>query len=233
MVPEVRRHELKYYLNGLEAAVLGRRLSALMAPDPNAGPDGSYSVRSLYFDDYFDTSLAENLAGLDNRVKYRLRIYDMDPTEVKLERKAKVDGLTGKRAAILDRCQAGRIMAGDLDWMATSGEALLMDFYLANRTRILSPKVVVDYRRRAFAADAGDTRITIDSSIKTSVAGLDMFDPGLAMADAFARGISILEVKFDAFLPEHIARSIQLGSRERQSASKFAVSRLYGKYSNI
>jgi len=233
MQAEIRRHELKYYINRLEAAILESRLSNLIDADPNSGPDGTYSIRSLYFDDFLDSALSDNLAGVDFRSKYRMRTYNLDFANVKFEKKSKADGLTGKQTTIIGRKAAESIIAGDIGWMEEAKNPLLMGFSLANRTRMMSPKVVVDYKRRAFIADAGETRITIDSRIRASVAGKDFFDPDLATAYLLEDGISVLEVKFDAFLPEYISRAVQLGTRQRQSASKFAIGRMYGSYSNI
>ncbi len=37
-----------------------RRLRSLLKPDPHAGPDGSYLVRSVYFDDPDNSAYYEN-----------------------------------------------------------------------------------------------------------------------------------------------------------------------------
>ena len=44
------RNELKHVVTMADALVLRSRLSSLLAADKNAGPDGRYHVRSLYFD---------------------------------------------------------------------------------------------------------------------------------------------------------------------------------------
>jgi hypothetical protein len=40
--------------------------------------------------------------------------------------------------------------------------------------------------------------------------------------------MAILEVKYDAFLPEIINDLIQLGDRSKESVSKYALCRMYG-----
>lgn len=222
----ISRHELKYFITRPEAEVLAVRLRYLMEKDANCGPDGTYKVRSLYFDDMQDTALAENLAGTDNRVKYRFRCYNDDFSFIKLERKAKLMGLTGKRISVLDRQSAQRVISGELDALLSSGDALLTDFYLACRTRLLAPKAIIDYRRMAFMAPGGDTRITIDADIRTAPAGLDMFDARLATVPAIDPRVCVLEVKFDGFLPEYIQRAVQLPGKSRQASSKFVMGRL-------
>ena len=48
---EIKRHEIKYIISLREAELLKYRLRALLRPDPHARTDGSYFIRSLYFDD--------------------------------------------------------------------------------------------------------------------------------------------------------------------------------------
>lgn len=57
---ESYRHEFKYLCSNGELAVLKVRLQGLVRPDPHAGADGVYRIRSLYFDDYYDSCLKEN-----------------------------------------------------------------------------------------------------------------------------------------------------------------------------
>ena len=44
------RHELKHYINVSDYAQLRARLRAVAKLDENAGADGGYIIRSLYFD---------------------------------------------------------------------------------------------------------------------------------------------------------------------------------------
>ena len=49
------RHELKYLISAAQLPLLKSRIACIMQPDAHAGADGIYTIRSLYFDDYFDT----------------------------------------------------------------------------------------------------------------------------------------------------------------------------------
>ena len=53
------RHERKHYITPADHAALCQRLAPVMERDPHAGPDGTYTVHSLYFDDWRDTALRE------------------------------------------------------------------------------------------------------------------------------------------------------------------------------
>ena len=84
------RHELKYVITEAEHAVLASRLRAALRPDENAqGSGGEYFIRSLYFDDPWDTAVSEKGDGVGSRDKFRIRIYNMSDRTIKLERKHK------------------------------------------------------------------------------------------------------------------------------------------------
>ena len=57
------RHELKHNINYSDLLILKGRLSAILAHDENSGEDGTYFVKSLYFDNYTDKALREKLDG--------------------------------------------------------------------------------------------------------------------------------------------------------------------------
>ena len=54
------RHELKYRISYGEKAVLELRLAPLLQRDAHAGP-GGYLIRSLYFDDCWNSAYAERM----------------------------------------------------------------------------------------------------------------------------------------------------------------------------
>ena len=72
--------------------MLIRRLGAVLARDPYAMPDGTYSVRTLYFDDIRSTAMGDTLSGAPVREKYCLRMYNGDPSLLRLEKKTKLFG---------------------------------------------------------------------------------------------------------------------------------------------
>ena len=63
------RHEEKHQVNLREALVLSRRLEKLFPHDPHAGPEGSYQVVSLYYDDPYDTALRQKLGTAAQHIK--------------------------------------------------------------------------------------------------------------------------------------------------------------------
>ena len=82
------RHELKYLISYAQKADLNVRMAPLLGLDKHAG-NGGYMIRSLYFDDYWNTAYQEKVDGVLLRKKYRIRIYDYSDRVIKLERKHK------------------------------------------------------------------------------------------------------------------------------------------------
>ncbi len=222
------RHEAKHILSLMDYHALRARLRAVCLPDPHAGPNGRYHVRSLYFDDSQDTALREKLDGLPKREKFRLRIYDRSDATILLEKKAKEGSLCVKRSAALSRAQCERILKGDLDWMAEEGDPLLIDFFAKAKGKQLKPRMLVDYWREAYVYPHGDVRLTFDSEVKSGLYATKLFDPDCPMAPVSDAGQVLLEVKYGAFLPDLIRGAIQCDNRKTTEFSKYARSRIYG-----
>ena len=83
------RHELKYVIGEPEKALLTERFKHLIQLDKHA-TNGGYTIRSLYFDDYWNSAYAEKDAGILVRKKYRIRIYNFGTNSIKLERKKRL-----------------------------------------------------------------------------------------------------------------------------------------------
>ena len=70
------RHELKYIISQAQIPLLRSRIAQFMKPDPHVDKSGFYTIRSLYFDDFWNSSYYENENGTDPREKFRIRIYN-------------------------------------------------------------------------------------------------------------------------------------------------------------
>lgn len=162
------RHEVKHEISNLDMLILRQRLRAVMAPDSHA-IDGQYEIRSLYFDNPDDKALREKLDGVSRREKYRIRMYNNDPSVIRLERKFKCSGLGYKESALLTQAQACRIAGGDIHWMAASTDEVILRFYTCIRNEGLAAKVIVDYTREPFVFVPGNVRVTLDYNIRTAL----------------------------------------------------------------
>lgn len=206
--------------------VLRQRLRAVMRPDDNA-VDGRYFVRSLYFDTPSDTALREKLDGVSRREKFRIRLYNHDISFIRLEKKSKLAGLGNKQSTALTPQQAQKIVDGDLDWMRSCEDELVRELYSKMHTQQLRPKTIVDYTREPFVYPPGNVRVTLDYNIRTGLGCTDFLNPDCPTIPAGDSPV-ILEVKWDAFLPDMIRSAIQLEGRRVSAFSKYAQCRIYG-----
>lgn len=217
------RHEEKHQVNLREALVLSRRLEKLFPRDPHAGPEGSYQVVSLYYDDPYDTALRQKLDGVNRREKFRLRYYGKEPAFFKLEKKYKVKGLCGKGSCRLSREEGERLLRGDFAFLLEKEEPLAREFY-AKLRRGLAPKTVVRYTREAFLYAPGNVRVTLDGDIRAGAPERFLIPQKLLPA---LGGLAVVEVKYDAFLPEIVKLAVQVPNRQGTACSKYALCRRY------
>lgn len=220
------RHEYKHVISLADMVILQGRLPALMQPDPHA-IEGKYKIRSLYFDDPTDKALREKLDGVNRREKFRIRYYNGDTSLIHLEKKSKIGGLCSKSSAALSREEAQAIVDGNYAWMRQSTNPLITEFYAKLLSQQLRPKTIVDYTREPYLFSVGNVRVTIDYNIRTGLQCTDFLDPACITIPAGSAPI-ILEVKWDAFLPEIIQDTVQLGGRSVCAYSKYAACRVYG-----
>ena len=222
------RHEWKHLLNFSDVWEMRSRLRLLMRIDPYAGADGTYEIRSLYFDTPDDKALREKLDGVDQREKFRIRYYNGDTTQIHLEKKWKRNGLCSKQSTSLQPMEAQAIVDGDLDWMRHAKDRpLLTELYAKMRTQALRPKTIVDYTREPFVYAPGNVRVTLDYNIRTGLLCTDFLAANCVTIPA-GDATAILEVKWDAYLPDLIRDAVQLRSRQASAFSKYAACRIYG-----
>lgn len=214
------RHEIKSRLTAPEAAALRTRLRAVMSPDPHARPDGTYEIHSVYLDTPSRRALTEKQVGVPVRHKYRIRYYNENDRFFRLERKSKIDTLCGKAGCTLNRDEVGRLMAGELQWMAADARPLVRELYLKMRTELLQPTVQVHYIREAYVYGPGNVRVTLDSDIRTGLWNTDFLQRAQFRPRTQSDDFVLLEVKYDSYLPQIIRDITSCGCRP-MSFSKF------------
>jgi hypothetical protein len=221
------RHEWKHELNTMDYLTIRRRLQAVMKRDPHA-KEGRYHVRSLYFDSPDDKALREKVDGVNMREKFRIRYYNGDTSVIRLEKKAKRDGLGAKFSARLTKEEAQKIVDGDIDWMMDSGRPLVQELYCKMRSQCLKPKTIVDYTREPYVYGPGNVRVTFDFNIRTGLTCTDFLNPDCVTVPAGDAPQYLMEVKWDEFLPEIIRAAVQTPGRRACAFSKYAQCRIYG-----
>lgn len=218
------RHEIKHDITASDMITIRQRLKAVAEADAHA-IDGKYLIRSLYFDTPGDKALYEKQDGVSRRQKFRIRYYNGDKSVIHLEKKCKVGGLGHKVSANLTAEQAQSIVDGNIEWMKDSEVDLLRELFSRMTSERLAPKVIVDYTREPFIYRPGNVRVTLDYNIRTGLGCTDFLDTECITVPA-AKGICVMEVKWDEFLPEIIRDIVQLPHCRSSSFSKYEACRM-------
>lgn len=219
------RHELKFKISNSAAEVLKQKLSLILKKDKNAYySDGSYLIKSLYFDDLDSSSYYEKIDGVLYRKKYRIRIYNNNDEFIRLEKKMKHNTYTAKEQILISKDIYSKILNGKLDEI-DSPTGLLEEFITNSKTKHLVPSVIVLYHRIAFTYPISEVRITFDSHIQSGLYNYDLFDKEVPMYDVSEPGKQVLEVKFNEVLPLHIANILNDIPSCKEAVSKFAICR--------
>lgn len=126
---------------------------------------------------------------------------------------------------MLTREETEMIISGDIEFLKNSKEPLRREFYIKSKLKVLRPKVIIEYERDAFTYTPGNTRVTLDYNIRSSVQdGFDFFKESALLE--IEQEKCILEVKFDRFIPAIIRDLVQVNETSSTSNSKYAAGRL-------
>lgn len=139
-------------------------------------------VNSIYYDDINYTAYNDNLLGVGERIKYRVRWYGEEMNQVTrpiLEKKIKKSLLGTKEYLKLD------------DFSLTTG-APELPIEVAALTNQLYPHIIVRYRRTYLESMDGKIRATIDRGLMYH----DLFQ-GKVSERAHRDDAIILEIKYD------------------------------------
>lgn len=214
------RNELKFYLNRADACVLESRLSAVLRKDSHTTADGSYFIRSLYFDDADVSARYDKINGCFERKKYRLRYYNSDPTFIRFEKKEKIGNQCLKTASVIDPDTAQKI--AKCSFCSTdSNDPLLNEFSRLMHAKRFRPLVFVDYRRKAFLHPLGKVRITLDDHLSASPFHGSFFEDPYPRLPVIRSDEVILEIKYDRHFPPYLAELLLDIPKQNCSVSKY------------
>ena len=219
------RTEQKYYLHLHDYLALQQKVSSILALDSHSVDFEGYRIRSLYFDDPRRVALEEKNDGIFKREKYRIRTYNDSDQTINLERKSKFGEFVCKESAPLTKEEYEQILSGDYEFLFGREESLLREFYAALKTYHFRPVVIVDYWREAYIYEMGNVRITFDKKLAAGINTIDLFHPQLVIEETIPSELTIMEVKYDSFLPDHIRKILQPKSHIRSSISKYVICR--------
>ena len=218
------RHEYKHQVNLADIYGLKTRLSAVVKHDSNCDADGTYFVKSLYFDNYMDKALREKIDGVNKREKFRIRYYGTDTSFIRLEKKSKINGLCNKVTCRISAEKCQKIIDGDIEFMKDSEHELMRELYSKMKYQLLRPKCIVAYTRECFVYPPGNVRVTLDMNICGSNNVKEFLNPDLPFLQTYHE--AILEVKWDEYLPQIIRDLVQVKSRRSAAFSKYAAIRI-------
>lgn len=247
------RHEYKYIISTQQALILKSRLETIMFRDAHAGQSGAYEIRSIYFDDMNDSCYYQNEAGTDPRSKYRIRIYNGSKDQIVLEKKIKQNGMTKKLHQDLTMAQFEMLTGMSVDENAENFESiesmeadlchighqlwnfdeiyeepsLIQELLILKQTRLMQPKVIVSYERTPFVENNGNVRVTFDDGICSSADFGTFFHTDLHARKILPQGQTLMEVKFDEFLPAYIKEVLENGHLRQTTFSKYYLCRRY------
>lgn len=220
------RNELKYLVRANELEILKIRLDAVMQLDYNMKDQTAYNIRSIYFDDYYNSFFYENEAGVNERLKMRIRIYDKSPSLIRLEIKYKLNGLTKKESCPIDVSLCEKIMSGrEISFNECADNKVLNKLYLEMKMHHLRPKLIVEYDRTAYINHVGNVRVTFDRNIRVSKYIDRLFEENAYAVPVLDSNEHVLEVKYDELLPDYIAQTLELNELRQTAFSKYYLSR--------
>lgn len=218
------RVEDKYNCSETQLVMLQSRMEAALRPDSNeGGPDG-YSIVSLYFDDLQDSCLQDTEDGVNQRNKYRIRIYNDSLDVIKLEVKIKQDNRIRKQSKTISRAEMESLMRGECISEESSFEDPATLFNLAIKNGGLRPKVIVAYERKAYVYEPGNVRITFDRNVRAS-SRVENFGQKNISYDFLQEYDKVLEVKYDEFIPDFLVQLLEVGNMQQSAYSKYQLCR--------
>lgn len=227
------RHEYKYFSPEYILAYLEQRTKAVLSKDAHVGSQGFYNIRSMYFDDMFNTCYQENEDGTDPREKFRVRIYNNSPDRISLELKQKKQGKTLKFSTPLSRERCEALMTGKRPDITNADSFLYKKFYSQIVMRNLHPVTIVCYDRVPYVYSHGNVRITYDRNIRSADNFSKFFDTDLPSRPVLPAGTNLLEVKFDELLPDYIFEMLQTSKLSLTTFSKYYLCRKYNMKETI
>lgn len=221
------RHEFKYMVSAAEESIINNRISSLLSLDKHAKVAGAYNIRSLYFDDIYNTCMLENENGTDPREKFRIRIYNHSSERITLECKRKERGKTLKTSCPLTLEQTEALMRGEPLRNISGLHPLLQKLTAKMLMNKFRPVIIVEYDRIPYVCKNGNVRITLDTNISSSSDVKSFLCDNIPKRPVLELGHNILEVKYDEYFPDYIYRSLQLQNLRHTAFSKYYICRKF------
>ena len=220
----VFRKEIKYVIHETSFIELKPLLMAFMRMDSHS-KDMKYRVRSLYFDSASDIDFHDNLDGVMEKRKIRIRTYDMKSDFALLEYKCKSGSDSRKMSIKITKSEALELEKGHFEVLLSHKEDLATFLYDKMTRNVYRPKTVVDYDRTAFTYPVSDVRITYDHNIKASMTSGSLYNENVTLYPTMIGGYGVLEVKYNDFLVRPLQEIVEKLDSLPEAMSKYSQAR--------
>lgn len=217
------RFELKYLVDAETHERVQRVVAGRLLPGEHVGADASYPVLSQYYDGRGLPFYLEKVAGVESRVKIRLRTYGWAFSadapwflEVKRKQNASISKIRLRVEPFsIDPCAPAT-------WDALDSEKLA-PFISARELLQLEPTAGVWYQREVRESAAGDLRVTFDRMVRALYPGECMkrallYDTRRA---ALPDDRVIIEIKTAQNLPRWLSNVVREASMVPEAVSKY------------
>lgn len=222
---KVFRKEKKFLIDYVEYKKTDIFLKDVMISDEhNDYSEAGYVVRSLYFDTIDDDDYFDKINGLNERQKVRIRIYSPYDKFAKLELKSKTGDNQTKESLKITKSDAEQIINGNYLVLLNYEDEFAKKMYTLFNEKMYRPKVIIEYNRKSYIANENNIRITFDSNIKYTESSYDLFNENL-LFDNVDMTNTVMEVKYNNFLPTYIKDYLNDIDKSEVSVSKYILGR--------
>lgn len=221
----VFRKEIKYVIPLEFFFQLQKQLDEIMKRDIY-GENGTYKVRSQYYDSLMNQDLQDNLSGVMEKRKIRLRVYSPEDERVKLEYKCKSGSDGVKYSLSISREETLQMEEGRYEFLLDRQEPLAQQLYHRLLCGGYQPKSLIEYDRTAFAYPVSDVRITFDYRVRAAASPYGILEKEPFFSPVSDADSGVLEVKYNDFLPAHIKNIIKDVDNQAEASSKYSRARL-------
>ncbi len=227
----LQRYEFKYFLTKKIADEIRNHVSKFMILDNfvNLELSNRYFVRSIYFEDNFNTNFDEKINGYRIRKKFRIRYYNknLNQSPIFLETKGRNLERTYKIRDKIDLSDLEKIKQKKSIFSLINKypkSVPIHDFVFETYKKNLKPKILIDYERQPFINKHGlYFRLTFDQNLSCVKLNNKLTNNLVNNSLKCKAGFTILEVKFERSIPLWFHRIIQSYNLRRQSISKFVL----------
>ena len=219
------RKEIKYIVPLAKAILIKNSLNSLLIRDSNC-IEGTYSVRSLYFDSVNNIDFTEKIAGVSHRKKIRIRIYDGDSSLCKLEIKEKHDDRQYKQSIEICAADVKALTHGNYSVLTKyfHNTVFGLKMYSIMEQGLYRPVVLVEYDRLAYRYPMYETRITIDSNIRATESNMDIFASEINYNPVLYENV-VLEIKYSEKLMGFVSEVLAQFHLTQGTYSKYCSGR--------